>query len=81
MEIEHFHTKANTLSKTFKNFWKEWQKEKHKYPSINQWWESGKLYFKIIAIKFSTQKKQKLKNKLQKLKNNILDEKTIQNQI
>ena len=35
----------------------------------------SKLYFKIIAIKFLTEKNQKINNKLQKLTNNILEEK------
>ena len=35
----------------------------------------SKLYFKIIAIKFLTEKNQKINNKLQKLTNTILEEK------
>ena len=50
-------------------------KRKNKYPSLNQCWESGKLYFKILAIKFSTEKKQKINNKLEKLTNSILQKK------
>ena len=48
-------------------------KRKNKYPSLNQWWES----FKILAIKFSIEKKQKINNKLQKLTNSILQEKNV----
>ena len=53
--------KQTTFQKLFKNFWKDWQKEKNKYLSLNQWWELGKLYFKMIAIQFSTEKNQKNK--------------------
>ena len=67
--------KQKPFQKIFQNFWEDWQKEKNKYPSLSQWWESGKLYFKILAIKFSTEKKQKINNKLQKLTNSILQEK------
>ena len=48
-------------------------KRKNKYPSLNQWWKS----FKILAIKFSIEKKQKINNKLQKLTNSILQEKNV----
>ena len=67
--------KQITFQKLFKNFWKDWQKEKNKYLSLNQWWELGKLYFKMIAIQFSTEKNQKINKNLQKLANNILAEK------
>ena len=67
--------KQTSFQKLFKNFGKDWHKEKNKYSSLNQWWESSKLYFKIIAIKFLTEKNQKINNKLQKLTNNILEEK------
>ena len=53
--------KQTTFQKLFKNFWKDWQKEKNKYLSLNQWWELGKLYFKMIAIQFSKEKNQKNK--------------------
>ena len=67
--------KQKHFQKIFQNFWEDWQKEKNKHPSLNQCWESGKLYFKILAIKFSTEKKQKINNKLEKLTNSILQEK------
>ena len=67
--------KQKPFQKIFQNFWKDWQKEKNKYAFLNHWWGSGKLYFKILAIKFSTEKNQKINNKLQKLTNSILQEK------
>ena len=67
--------KQTSFQKLFKNFGEDWHKEKNKYSSLNQWWELSKLYFKIIAIKFLTEKNQKINNKLQKLTNNILEEK------
>ena len=39
----------------FEDFWKNWQKQKSKYNSINKWWELGKIYFKILAINYSKQ--------------------------
>ena len=51
--------KQVSFEKLFQNFWKDWEKVKNKYSSLNQWWESGKLYFKIIAIKPSTEKNKK----------------------
>ena len=50
-------------------------KIKNKHPSLNQWWESCKLYLKFLAIKFSTERNQQINNKLPKLTNNILQEK------
>lgn len=35
--------------------------QKTNYTSLNQWWEASKIYFKIIAIKFSKIKNQKEK--------------------
>ena len=35
----------------------------------------GQLYFKILAIRFYTEKNQKINNKLKKLTNSILQEK------
>ena len=67
--------KQKSFQSLFKNVWKDWQSEKNKYTSLNQWWESGKIYFKIIAIKFSTIKNQKINKDLQNLTNNILQEK------
>ena len=45
--------KQKEFQKIFQNFWQDWQKEKTTYKSLNQWSESGKVYFKILAIKFS----------------------------
>ena len=67
--------KQKSFQSLFKNVWKDWQSEKNKYTSLNQWWKSGKIYFKIIAIKFSTIKNQKINKDLQNLTNNILQEK------
>ena len=68
--------KQTTFQKWFKIFWQDWQEDKNKCSSLNQWWESGQLYFKIIAIQSGTAKNQKINKDLQKLTNNILLEKT-----
>ena len=63
------------FQKLFKCFWWDWQSQPKNYASLNKWWEVGKIYFKILAIQFSTQKKQKMNKTLQKLTQNILQEK------
>ena len=67
--------KQKDFQKLFNKFWKDWQSQKHKYDSLNQWWESGKIYFKILTITFSTKKTKKIDQKLIKLTQNILLEK------
>ena len=59
----------------FCKFWKDLQNQKPKYNFINQWWESGKIYFKMFTIKFSTIKNQNINNKHQNLTKSILQEK------
>ena len=49
--------KQKEFQKIFQNFWEDWQKEKTKYKSLNQWLELGKVYFKILAIKVSRDNK------------------------
>ena len=41
--------------------------KKTNYTSLNQWWEAGKIYFEIIAIKFSTIKNQKINKDVKNL--------------
>ena len=65
---------SNTFQKLFNKFWKDWQSQKHKYDSLNQWWESGNIYFKMLAITFSTKKILKYQI-LTKLTQKILQEK------
>ena len=67
--------KQKSFQNLFKSFWKDWRSEKNKCTSLNRWWESGKMYFKIIAIKVSTIKNQKINKDLQNLTNNVLQEK------
>ena len=67
--------KQKEFQKIFQNFWQDWQKEKIKYKSLNQWWESGKIYFKTLAIRFSIEKNQNINKKLTHLTNEILQEK------
>ena len=50
--------------------------KKIKYKSINDWWEGGKMYFKILAIEYSKNqnqngKKTKKQNKTKKFFNKI----------
>lgn len=59
----------------FWKFWKDWQNQKPKYNSINQWWESGKTNFRIFGIKFSTIKNQNINKQHQNLTKNILQKK------
>ena len=67
--------KRKSFQKLFRKFWTDWRTQKNNYVSLNQWWESGKIYFKIIAIKFSTIKNEKMNRDLQNLTENILQEK------
>ena len=67
--------KHENFQKTFTEFWKEWQNQKNKYLNINDWWESGKLYFKQLAIEYCTRKNQKITKKQNPLTTQILQEK------
>ena len=51
------------------------EKTKKNYHSLKKWWEAGKIYFKILAIQFSTFQNQKRKKDLQNLTQKILKEK------
>ena len=59
----------------FQNFYQNWQHQKAKYHSVNQWWKSGKIYFKILAIESSKNQNQKINTRLQKLTIQIIQEK------
>ena len=61
----------------FQHFWKNWQTQKTKYKSINQWWETGKIYFKVLAVEYSKNQIKKINQKQQKLTNQILKKKKI----
>ena len=47
-----------------------------KYKSINQWWESGKIYFRMLAIEYCKEQNYKTLQKQKNLTNQILIEKT-----
>ena len=36
----------------FQNFWLEWQQQIQNHGKISQWWEIGKLYFKMLATHY-----------------------------
>ena len=36
----------------FTNFWKDWQHQKHRFPSLAKWWEAGKSGIKGLSIRF-----------------------------
>ena len=55
--------KQKQFQNIFKNFWSSWTKEKPKYENHNDWWEIGKIYFKNMAIEYSTEKSRQIKNK------------------
>ena len=67
--------KQKQFQKLFKKFWNDWLIQKKNYDTLNQWWESEKLYFKTMAIIFSTEKNKKIKQQLTKLTQTILKEK------
>ena len=50
--------KQKNFKEIFHNFWENWQKQKIKYKSINEWWEAGKLYFKVLSIEYSKEQNQ-----------------------
>ena len=66
--------KQKDFQKLFNKFWKDWQSKKHQYDSLNQWWESGNICFKMLAMTFSTKKILKYQI-LTKLTQKILQEK------
>ena len=68
--------KEKNFTEIFRIFWQNWQKEKPKYNSINQWWDSGKIYFQILAIEYSKKQNHLINSKLQKLTDQIIHEKT-----
>ena len=68
--------KQKQFQNTFKKFWSSWTKEKPKYENHNDWWEIGKMYFKSMAIEYSTEKKRKNKNKYNQCIKIINEEKT-----
>ena len=69
-----------SFQKLFKQFWNDWKKQQKNYQSLNKWWEAGKIYFKILAIQFSTFQNQKRRKNLQNLTQKILKEKIKTNQ-
>ena len=64
------------FKKIFEQFWKNWQKQKSKYNTINKWRDLGKILFKILAIQYSTQQNLNLRKQQQHLTEQILQEKT-----
>ena len=67
--------KRKTFKKLFQNFWQDWQEQKHKYYSIDSWWETGKIPFKMLSMQFSKEKNQNLNNKPKQLTQLISEEK------
>lgn len=63
------------FKKIFQKFWNNWQNEKKNYDNHNNWWEIGKIYFKVIAIEYCTKINHKLNQKHNKLIKNINEEK------
>ena len=67
--------KQKYFKEIFQKFWKNWQEQKIKYKSINQWWESGKIYFRMLAIEYCKEENYKTLQKQKNLTNQILIEK------
>ena len=67
--------KQKYFKKIFQKFSKNWQEQKIKYKSINQWWESGKIYFRMLAIEYCKEQNYKTLQKQKNLTNQILIEK------
>lgn len=51
----------------FKTFWTFWQKKKKEYKNHNDWWDTGKLYFKTIAIDYCNIRNEQISKKQQEL--------------
>ena len=60
----------------FKHFWNDWQNEKTKCKTHNEWWEIGKLYIKTITIEYCTKKNKEINNRYNQLIKNINEEKS-----
>ena len=75
METKHLHITTKIFPKTIETRLVRLATSEKNYTLLNKWWEAGKIYFKILAIQFSTFKNQKMNKKLQKLTQNILQEK------
>ena len=58
------------------DFWLYWQKQKTKYKNFTDWWDVGKCHIKSLSTKYSINKIQQQKQTIQKLIQNISDEKS-----
>ena len=68
--------KEKQFQNTLKIFWSSWTKEKPKYENHDDWWEIGNMYFKNMAIEYSTEKNRQIKNKYNQCIEIINEEKT-----
>ena len=60
----------------FNKFWECLQEQKINYKNQNDWWDIGKLYFKMITIDYCTKINQKLNKNYQTLMKKIIQEKS-----
>ena len=44
-----------------KNFWYDWQQQRHSYHTQSLWWEIGKMYLKLLAIHYCVENTKKYK--------------------
>ena len=67
--------KHDNYKNTIKKFRQDWQNQKQDYDTITQWWDVGKLYIKMILIRYSTLLNQNIKKAQEEATNKILLEK------
>ena len=55
-----------TFQKILNGFSKNWQKQKTKYTTHNNWWEIGKIYIQTLAVDYCKKLNHSINNKHQK---------------
>ena len=67
--------KLRTSNSPKKNFWCDWQQQKHSYDTLSLWWEIGKMYLKILAIHYFVETQKNIRNKQEELTHFLSTEK------
>lgn len=44
----------DTYTTTVPLWWKNWQPQRSKFPSIKEWWKQGKSYLKNLTIRYAS---------------------------
>ena len=74
LEVKYIHSKRKNLPTKILFLLERLANKKNPNKSLNQWWESCKILFKTLAIKFCITKNREINIKLKNLTNNIIQE-------